>query len=239
MIKLKAKNVRNHPHQKHCCIGISLHSTNHTDEKLEAIIEYVNASFEDCIIDLSDTLYAHHYMSAYCLNQSEARSRTKLEGDKWLEHNAHTIKKLRIPYTIIRWNNWINHSDFDQLLKTYYALFEKNSVFHNAVMDDISNYYMRRYGKNIRNMNARFFKTSIAYLLEEITCHTIMFRQHPCTNVYPGKQLECYRVIREGMVPEAPHGLNMAHHTRLNLYISPDAAPQSVSAAQEDLKIAA
>ncbi len=218
MVKVKPKNVFAFRHIKTCCLGVSLHSTNHSGEKLSAVIEYINQNFNNLLIDLSDTLYSHHYMSLG-LSRTEAFFKAQLEGDRWIEENQAILDKINIPYKIVRWENWLKHEDFQSLYDNFYDLFVTNDVFHEAVMVDIRNYYKRRYNKDVDGMHHRFLKSSVAYLIEEIACHTLLAREYTdIVNVYPGKQLECFRVVREGKVKDAPSGLENFGHIRLCLY---------------------
>lgn len=229
MVKLKPKNLHYYNNIRKCCLGVSLHSHNHTGEKLATIIEYINDNFETCLIDLSDTLYAYHYMSTEGLSRAEAHCIAASEGDKWLANNADIIQKLKIPYEIVRWDTWLNHVDFKDLKNEYFALFDTNKIFRDALLQDIHNYYDRRHNKDVRNVPVKFLKGSISYLLEEITCHTLLARDISCVNVYPGKQLECFKVIREGLVDNAPRGLETFGHIRLNLYEVADTQESQVA----------
>lgn len=218
MVKLKPKNLHYYNGVSKCCLGISLHSSNHVGEKLECIINYINNNFDSCVIDLSDTLYSYHYMSTEGLSHAEAHCRAQQEGDKWLKENQEILNKLSVPYEIIRWNHWLNHTDFLSLKLEYRELFENDEVFRGAVLKDIYTYYKRRHNKDVSNVPVKMLKSSIAYLLEEITCHTLLARDIQCVNVYPGKQLECFKVIRDNLVENAPQGLGEFGHIRLNLY---------------------
>lgn len=223
MVKLRAKNFINHQYKDFCCIGISLHSTNHTGENFEAIINYINENFKFCLIDLSDTLYTHHYISTHKLNPTEAYFQAREDGEKWLKDNQESLAKLKIPYQIVRWEHWKNSSEYSETKLKFDELFEYNLVFRNAVLSDIYAYYKRRYNRDVSNVDPKFLKSSISYLLEELSCHTILFKDYPCTNIYPGKQLKCYEVIRNGEIQDAPFGIQKSYHLRLNLYISPAA----------------
>ena len=218
MLKIKPKYKDFKEQKTMCCLGVSLHSSNHTGMKLAIIVDYINQNFKSCVIDLSDTLYVYHYMASGGLSYIEAYYQARAEGDKWLLENKTILSNLKIPYQIIRWDHWKNDRQYRELHDEYVELFNSNKTFKEALMQDIQNYHARRRNIDVSKMPARFLQNSVAYLLEEITCHTLLARSLDCVNVYPGKQLECFRVIREGIIPNAPHGLESLNHVRLNIY---------------------
>lgn len=218
MLKIKPKNNIKQFNKKKACLGISLDSTNHAGENLRKIIDFINDNFDSLIIDLSDTLYTHHYM-ATGISHAEAYYKSRAEGDKWIKKHSDILNEITVPFQIIRWDQWTSDSDYKAISDEFYTLFEENTTFKNAVVADIKQYYKRKLDINIDNVSYNSLRSSIAYIIEEISCHTILTRQYPdVTVVYPGKQLESYKVIRNGIVTDAPSGIETTKHLRLCLY---------------------
>lgn len=194
-------------------LGISMRSQNHQGEALEAIIDQINnGSFTDGIIDLSDTLNRYRYM-AEGKSEADALAIARNEGNEWLEKNNHLLSKLRIPTIVRRWDEWLNHPDYSATREQYQKIYEANPILQSAIKQDIENFYARNYGitKIVDDMRS----LSCAYYLEELTVQTLILREKPSTVIYPGKQLECFRLIRSGQVSDAPTALATSPYARL------------------------
>ena len=87
-------------------MGISLHSSNHRGQGLEAMVNWANEqNFKRFRIGLSDTLNRFNYAQTDNISLQQAFSVAALAGDKWLEQNQDTLNKLSIPFDIVRWSH--------------------------------------------------------------------------------------------------------------------------------------
>lgn len=217
MIRARAKGSSKYLAYKTCCLGISLGSHNHERPAYSAVVDWVTGKFDQCVIDLSDTLHAYTHMLDHDISLEEAIEHTYQEGTKWLERHQDLLDKLNMPYEIRRWDSLRLHPDFERLREEFYTVFQNNIAFRAAVSRDVRKFLERKYGSQFHIM-PRHINLCISYLMNELAGHTILFRDFPCATVYPGRQAQCFEMVRNGEVPEAPFGLQNSYFTRLSLY---------------------
>lgn len=191
--------------------GISMGSENHEGESLSAIVDWINqSSFEKGIIDLSDTLNQYWFLlNGY--NVNEAHEISTKQGDEWLARNLSILNKIGKPFEIIRWNHWRNHPEFKETLQTINEIFDQNMKLRMAIYADIAEFYAR---KNL-SPSAGNLDISNKYFLEEMAGHTLLQKEMKCTAIYPGKQLESYKLIRSCGIDNFPDGIPGSAFVRL------------------------
>ena len=208
-------------------LGVSMGSQNHVGEALEAIINQINnGSFTDGIIDLSDTLNRYRYL-AEGKTMAEATAIARNEGNRWLEDNGHILSKLTVPTAIRRWDEWLNHPEYSTAREQYKKLYKSNPSLRLAIDQDIENFYARNYG--VAEITKTMRSLSTKYYLEELAVQTLILTEKSSTVMYPGKQLECFKLIRSGKIADAPTSLVNSPYARLvvHSFVRPPAANQN------------
>jgi len=199
------------PKSRGFTLGISMGSTNHAGHVLAGIVDWVNESaFEFGIIDLSDTLNRYGLMLDG-MSENEARNAARKQGDQWLEDNSAALNNLRVPIKIIRWDEWLNDPRYSTTMKEIQNAIDTHPQLKMAIYADISNFYGRK-GYSCTTENARL---SMQYLVEEVTAHTLLHSEYDVTTIYPGKQLETYKLIRSGAVRDITSGIAHSPYIRL------------------------
>jgi tRNA-dependent cyclodipeptide synthase len=197
-------------------LGISMGSQNHEGEALEAIVERINSgSFTQGVIDLADTLNRYRYI-ADGKTEQQAIDISKKEGDAWLERNTHILSRLRVPAIIHRWDEWLNHPKYEDTIERMRMLYTDSHALRQALDKDIEGFYIRNYGTS--EIPDERKDLSVEYYLEELAVATIMLEDKPSLVMYPGKQLNCFRLIRDGKLPEAPASLSNSSYSRLIIH---------------------
>lgn len=197
-------------------LGVSMGSQNHEGEALEAIVDRINAgSFTEGVIDLADTLNRYRYI-AEGKTEKDAIEISRAEGDEWLVRNAHILSGLQVPYKIHRWDEWLNHPRYSETIDEIRRLYIDSRILRESLDQDIKNFYARNYG--IVDISEGQRKLSTEYYLEELAIATIMLEEKPSLVMYPGKQLNCFRLIRDGKLPEAPASLSNSSFSRLIIH---------------------
>lgn len=224
--------VQSSPHWKdfnRATLGVSLHSPNFENGALDAILDWANLNYRELVIDLTDTINRHPYQAEKNLSVAEACLQARQAGDKWLRVHQAAIDRLTIPHTVIRWDRWLNDDRFELYGSQFEDAYQGNTVFRAAVDRDIETYCQRRFGKTMSEIDPRLVDGSRRYILEEITCHSMMYEDRPAATLYPGKELECYKLVRSGACPELPNGLAQGTFVRLVLHgMTPKALPHPV-----------
>ena len=209
-------------------IAISLHNPNHNGDKFKYIIDWVNAqeNFRHCQVDLSDSLYRHNYMMGdESLNEMQAYIRARKNGAEWLDKHTSFLEQLTMPYEVIRWDKWLDHPEFYDTATAYYAYYNSDPVFKEAVDSQVYTFFERK-NMSREDVPARSLKHSADFLLEELTCHTIMYRETPAVKIYPGSLPACYKYVREYGAPNIVEPLKGMTFARL-LYHGVDVQEKS------------
>ncbi len=217
-LALRVKGSQGWKLYDHCCLGVSLRSPNFIGDKLNLIVDFINWNFKSCIIDLSDTLNRFNLLSE---NHSieQAKKICFEEGEEWLEKNYDILTNLKIPTTIIRWDHWLEHPKYKEYLNLFHKAYKDDADFKEIVHQDIERFYERQLSKKKDIDKKHFFKISSDYLLEELACHSILYEENQnFANLYPGRQHDCYKYVRNGHLKTVPQGLLTSHHTRLLFY---------------------
>jgi hypothetical protein len=88
--------------------------------------------------------------------------------------------------------------------------------------------FCQRQGREATEMMRQHSK---AYLIEELAIFTLEARTLSSLKLYPGNEPNCVHVVRNGLVPEAPQGLDreqyakVKFHTRGQHELAPDVTP--------------
>ena len=195
-------------------MGISMGSKNHTGEAFSATVDCINRTdLKRGIIDVSDTLRRYTHMIS--MSAEEAHANAREEGDKWIIENTEAIKRFRVPVDVQHWDIWLLDPRFQEYVARFHDAYKNCDVLRNAVKKDIDNFYAR---KNVA-LNERGYKLSASFYLEEMAVMSIQFEDNEAAQIYPGKELNCLRVVRAGMVPGVPYinpaELQVLPHQRL------------------------
>lgn len=197
-------------------LGISMGSQNHEGEALEAIIDRINAGgFTHGVIDVADTLNRYRYIGDG-ISEKDANEIARQEGDDWLNRNGAILSRLRMPVTVHRWDEWLYHEKFADTIAQIRSLYTNSHALRQALDQDIENFYVRNYGTSEISNERR--SLSAEYYMEELAVAAIMLEEKPSLVMYPGKQLNCFRLIRDGKIPGAPQSLSQSSFSRLIIH---------------------
>ncbi len=197
-------------------IGVSLQNPNLTGDRFEKVIEWVNrqANFKRCYVDFADTLNRHNYMLFDGLDEDAAHRKAIENGGAWLEANASTLGKLNIPYQIMRWDRWLRHPRFPFVLHCMEQAYDTYEPFQKAVHDAIHVFFERR-GLDQRCVQSKEYRHAVDFILEEISVDTIIYESMKAAYIYPSKETDAYKMVRERKVPGVPHGLENSYYVFL------------------------
>ena len=201
-------------------IGISLNSRNHVGESLTAIVEWVNAqpTIRHCLVDLSDTLHRHNFI-ADGYSPEIAYKKARDLGDQWCTENEHILKKLNMPYKIIRWDDWLSKPEFLKNRIFFERAMTHDSVFRKAMHEDIENFLSRRGRQQSLKETEAIIDGCFHYLIEELAVHSIFFDQHPSISVYPGRQQKSFKMVRQGLIKNVPTGMQKSDYAGLYMHM--------------------
>lgn len=151
---------------KKALLAISVGQPYHENGKLMATINLLNRhSFAQCDIVVGDTLQRYNYYGK--MSEEEALSYCYQQGEDWLNRNSSSLAKLKIPHSIIRWNELLIHENYEKyknkIVKAYHNEYHYKSALHSNV---------ERYIERLKDLNPELeqdvlFSFGLGYLLEE------------------------------------------------------------------------
>ncbi len=205
-----------------CTLGVSVTSPNWQAEHFASILEFAAEHFKTIRIDVTDRLYRHNFMA---LGQSgpEAEASADALGAEWIRQHQPFIDACPIEPNVIRWAEWYKHPDFDAVLEQVQRAHETSVVLRDAICRDTEEFF-RRQGSEPTEADRKYGRD---YLLEEVAVLTLQARDRPSLKLYPGNELECLSVVRRGLVPEAPRGLEREQFAKVKFHTrGPNAAAE-------------
>ncbi|WP_406684316.1 tRNA-dependent cyclodipeptide synthase [Seonamhaeicola sp. MEBiC1930] len=196
--KIKAKPAASQTGAKVCSLNISMNNDNQTGDKLKAMIEWVNANFDHCIVNVSDSLQRHNLISQG-FSKDVAYKKAIALGDEWLATNDNILKQLTIPYEISRWDNWLGLTRVQKLQENLYKMYKTVKPFQACVNLDAQQWVARQLGTND---NQQVLQNGVAFLLEEFAVHSHIAEREwqkgngKMVQAYPAKQLQSEDFLR-------------------------------------------
>ena len=200
-----------------CTLGISVGQPYHEGDKFAATVEWAARHFEHIRVDVSDTLQRHRLIGEGGPAEEAARASLR-EGDRWIARAMPVLGDCGKPYTIVRWNEWLRHTDFPVVHAAYSRLARSDAVLSAAIAADIDGFIARqvKHGGGVADMSA-VRAASRAYLIEELAAITLQGRAQRSARIYPGPELASFHVLRSGRVAGAPVGLERDYYVHVNL----------------------
>lgn len=170
-----------------CSLDISIGNAGESGQKLGAAVEWIGKRFEHCIINLGDALYRHK-LNNDLISTDLALKRAIGLGDRWLEENRVFLSGFSIPYTVVRWMEWLNHKDFNKVHNDLWGLYATDREFYDKIEHDL-NAFTKRNEKRGRYFSGREIQNARKYIMEELAVHRIMSREFRLARIYRGDRL--------------------------------------------------
>lgn len=192
-----------------CVIGISVGQEPFEGDRLKSLLNLINRNFESCTILVGDVLQRHNLYFTSTKYEDSVRN-----GDDWLLRNSDIISDISIPYSVDRWEKWLNSKLFLPYLKQVENEYYMNNFFFEAVTDTIQEYYRRILAReNLKIDKDYFFEMSKNYLLEEIAIINLMLPQVGYNYlIYPNKIPSAFESAYEIFVkPLYPEMMKWVH----------------------------
>lgn len=198
-----------------CSLEISMGNPKHEGIKLRSLIRWADENFENCLINIGDTLQRHN-LRISGLSAEEAHKEARKMGDDWLARNAEHFDELSKPYRIFRWDHWISDDSFDKLHKDMWLYYNNNEAFRACVEEDAMFFVNKRPDLIEAHGEDALKQQSIAFLIEEAAGDTILSRQMDIARVYPATQFNTFQYLSRPETPNALAGLGRDVYTRVN-----------------------
>lgn len=185
-----------------CVLPISVGQPYHENMKFEWTIQLVNQHFKECFIMICDSLQRHTLSLKYPLHQEAQLHQKSIEaGDFWWERNKKTIDKLKIPYQLMRWDQWLSTPTYKKnrvlIDKWYQNDFELRQIMNHT----ISKFLIRAQEKNTFGLKAdQLFHICLEYTKEEMSIMPLWVEKNIHFEVYPGPRSSAMRAAHDRLV---------------------------------------
>ncbi|MCW5590300.1 MAG: tRNA-dependent cyclodipeptide synthase [Legionellales bacterium] len=185
-----------------CVLPISLGQHYHQDDRLEAILQFINTHFQSCHVVIADLLQRHNLMMTENLTEDNASNYLLAQSDRWLERHTPLFEELSIPLKVYRWADWFDSADYRRQRDLTEQAFHEDIVVHSAIMKtsrQFTDKLMRRYPELSKDKE-RIEWHCHNYVMEECAVMPLWVREKWNFEVYPAKRLPAMIAIYEKFV---------------------------------------
>jgi signal transduction histidine kinase/CheY-like chemotaxis protein len=179
-----------------CIVSISVGQESHEGEKFLATMKMINMRFKKCTISVNDTLQRYTIAAIDPLKRSpeELYNEAKRKGDEWLERNMPVItQELKIPFDVIRWDDYLHFSKFQENNIRVRDLYEKNQEYRSFIENVVLELHSRHKDGKFNNVTfEEFHALSKEYLLEECAAFLQWLDQPYDYELYPSINIKCF-----------------------------------------------
>jgi hypothetical protein len=191
-----------------CMLSISVGQPSHESEKFLATIKAVN-SFKECAIFVDDSLQRHTLAMGTNLDAEDFYEMAMSEGDRWIDRNQSIYSKLMIPYKIVRWNHWLDHSNYIEKHKLITSSINADPIYKSAFDETIVK-FLERYSKR-KPLNGEAYKKAaqlcLDYLIEECAAMCLWIEDNYNFQVYPFRRNNAMKATYKKFIQ--PHHPNL------------------------------
>lgn len=168
------------------CLSVSGKKV-HEGEEFLAVIKLINRSFKECTILIDDSIQRHTMKIDSSLDEKSLYDLAVEEGDNWLERNINFYSQLKIPYKIMRWDDWSTHQNYNASHRRIVDFYQKNDSYQAAVNKNIEE-FLERYQAHHENFQFDYekaFSYCWEYLMEECAVMCLWAEAGYAFEVYP------------------------------------------------------
>ena len=196
--------------------GMCMGNEHWEGQKFVTLLEWAARNFDFIRVALSDTLGRHNFIMGG-IEPNLAMQKALQQGNVWLDRHADYLRLCGKPYSVVRWDYWRNQPDFVEVQRQFESLASDNGQLSTLLTQEIEAYAerFRRRGLELSNDFARHCR---AYLVEELAGTTLRARaiEKGC-RIYPAPEQAWLKIVRAGLVPDAPRGLENEYYVAINL----------------------
>jgi tRNA-dependent cyclodipeptide synthase len=172
------QDYKNRFAESHCLVLIPFDHQKLAIDELRATLTEINKNFQSCTLLLPDLLERH---IKAIFNPMESHENLKKavfqETDLWLQKNLNSINSLlEIPYKIIKWEDYLNNSNYASAYESIDKLYAKNMHFQMAVFITAKS-YIWWLGKINKFNCIDIYKRIINLIKEECAVHLLIAQE--------------------------------------------------------------
>lgn len=171
-----------------CLFTISVGQQTHENEHFRSTVDLLNTSFKSCIMLVDDTLQRHTMAIEQEKDPDFFYETSITEGDLWLERNEKYYGQLQNLEKIIRWDNWLNHPNFNAQRDSILQLIDSDDAYKTAFQSSVDE-FVAKYLARLKNPSSfdteRAKRLSFNFILEECAALCLWQELECAYEVYP------------------------------------------------------
>lgn len=226
---------RNFKHSN-CLLTISVGQESHEDKRFAATMDLINATFCSCTITLHDSLQRYTMALDQEHDADHFHEASIAAGDRWLARNDKFYKYFQKQPKIIRWDTWLNNTDFikhkDQIISTIHS-----DSTYQATFNETTNEYLTRYCKRLEKPASfnreRAQQLCFDYLVEECAVLCLWPKTECHFELYAGKHNAAMEETRKRFI--SPAYTNLVRPVMIGFNHRPNLPPQCFDIDQNEV----
>jgi tRNA-dependent cyclodipeptide synthase len=198
---VRAGHLKDQFKEAKCALPISVGQPYHEGEKFKATIELINKNFKECVIIVCDSLQ-RHTLAIYdeMMSEQELHQKAIVAGDQWVERNLETIKRLKIPYQIRRWDEWLLLPEYREKRQFLDKLHREDASFKEA-LNNTANMFLERITRRSPDLNKeRILSKSLEYIKEECVFDFLWLKEQFSFEIYPKPKSQAKIFIYQSLI---------------------------------------
>lgn len=198
-----------------CLLLISVGQEAHEGRHFELTIELINKSFSRCTILLGDSIQRYTMALAKDAKPENHYQDALSAGNDWLQRNSRSLLNLRLPYKILRWDQWLFHPDFSRAKMAIESAFKEDEQYYKSFVET-ADAYLNRYKKQ-RGIEyfdgSKAYSICLEYLIEECAIFCLWPELKCEFELYPNAHNSAIEATRRKfLIPAFP---NLLHSVSL------------------------
>ena len=206
---------------RHCYLGVSLANRLFEKPYLPALLEWIAAHFESCLVIIGDHLCRYNERIFRGLDTPQAGDAALEMGRQYIKNNRHFFEQYpNDKFQLTGWREHLNSEQFKEANQRLKKLFETNEEFRKAVEKDAFGYINRKskHGLTPAVDTEEAAELSCEYLIEEIAVFSVVSQQGWQVEIYPGPELALLEEIATGKYADLPAGLEKRINVELKIH---------------------
>lgn len=182
---------------------ISVGRDYHEGERMWAMINFINKSFNKCNIMVNDSLQRHTLVlyEKGEINAEQAYLKSIREGKEWVKRNSCFLDSLEISYDVYHWNNWLQKKSYIKYRAKIDQLYKEDPEFKKN-MDVTIWEFIKRNKDNVDIVGFdKSYNLCLEYLLEESSIIMGVWQSYGYDFIlYPGKMIDILKYTHKVLV---------------------------------------
>jgi hypothetical protein len=207
-------------YKSHCLMPISIGQKVHEGEKFIATMRLVERTFARCTILLDDSVQKYTLKIKSEEDLAILHQQAIEAGTAWLQKQKDLIlDKLSIPYTVIRWDDWLLLPEYTENYKKVVSLYNENLIYKAAIDNTIKDFLDRYAAHDATSFDYNKARDlCLVYLLEECTVMSLWVKGGYDFELYPSGRNKAMSATYEFLIKNQYQNLLKSVSLRFKKY---------------------